>query len=71
MPEPIKIVLDPDQSAALKAAGECFLIVGRGSYPGATGRMALYCQPCPKDLADQACGVAMGTHRAARIKTQA
>ena len=65
----VRIALSEVASDALRAAGEAFVIVGRGSYPEAPGRMVIHCLPIPKRQADAACRVAMGTHRAVKIKT--
>ena len=51
-------------------AGECFAIVGKGSYPDAPGRMVLCLLPIPKEQADAACRVALGTHRAVRMQAR-
>ena len=67
-PEPIRIILGETASKALLEAGECFLIVGKGSYPDSPGRMVIHCVPVPKDQADAACAVALGTHRAVKRK---
>lgn len=68
--EYVKILLSEAASAALLAAGDCFMIAGRGSYPEADGkRVVIHCLPVPKTLADAACRVAMGTHRAVKIKS--
>lgn len=72
-PEPpvrghVRIALSQAASDALLAAGDAFLIVGRGSYPDAPGRMVIHCLPVPKPQADAACRVAMGEARAVKIK---
>ena len=64
--QPVRIILGETASKALMEAGDCFLIVAKGSYPESPGRMVIHCQPIPKDQADAACRVAMGTHRAVR-----
>lgn len=68
IPGTILIALDADQSAKLRDAGECFRIVGRGSYPDTGGLMVIHCSPVDVATAAAACGVVMGTHAAKRIK---
>lgn len=68
IPGAILIALDADQSAQLRAAGECFQIVGRGSYPETPGMMVICCAPVDLVTARDACGVVMGTHTAKRLK---
>jgi len=67
--EPVRILLSEAASAALLAVGDAFAIAGRASYPEADGkRVVIHLLPVPKPLADQACGVILGTHRAAKIR---
>jgi len=67
----IKIILSERSTAALLACGECFQIVGRSSYPDQPGRMVIFCQPCPMELATAACQILDGTHKAVRVKVAA
>lgn len=67
-PNVIRLALSERASRALSDAGECFAIIGRGSYPSDPGRMVIYCQAVPMAVAAAACGVAMGSHRAVKIK---
>lgn len=67
-PEPVKIILGESATKALLEAGECFLIVGKGSWPDSPGRMVIHCLPIPKEQADAACHVAMGSHRAVKVR---
>jgi len=67
--EHVRILLSEASSKVLLEAGECFMIAGRGAYPEADGtRVVLHLVPIPKDQADAACRVAMGTHRAVKRK---
>lgn len=70
IPSAIRLQLDACQAAELLRHGECFAIVGRSSYPEAAGGMAIYLQSIPMEAAAAACGVAMGTHSAKRIKPE-
>ena len=67
-PGVIRIALSERATAALLEAGDCFAIVGRGSYPLDAGRMVVYLKPCPLKVATDACLVLAGTHRAVRCK---
>jgi hypothetical protein len=66
-PESVRIILSQEDSDTLATAGECFRIIGKGSYPDAVGRLVLHCVPVERSQADAACRVAVGTHRAVRI----
>lgn len=74
-PDPLRrpdvLILDLTTEQALPFAqlGECFAVVGRGSYPGHVGRLCLYALPVSHSVAVDACNVLLGTHRAVRIKT--
>lgn len=68
MPEHIRILLSEQASATLLAAGECFAIAGKSSHPEQPGRVVIHLVPVAKALADGACGVILGTHRAVRKK---
>lgn len=68
-PGVIRIALSERATAALLACGECFQIVGKGSYPTDPGRMVIYCQPCTMQQATAAGQIIDGTHRAQRIRT--
>lgn len=70
MSEPVRIILGETATKALLDAGDCFLIVGKGSWPDAPGRMVIYCQSIPKAQADGACLVAMGKARAVKAKAK-
>jgi len=67
----IKIILSERATAALLAVGECFQIVGKGSYPTDPNRMVIYCQAVPLSVAQDACRILDGSHRAQRIKPPA
>jgi len=68
MSDHLKIMLSEQASAALLSAGECFAIAGKSSHPEIAGRVVLHLLTIPKSQADAACGVALGTHRAVKIK---
>ena len=70
-PQSVRILLSETASKTLLEAGECFMIAGKTSHPEQPGRIVIHLVPVPKDLADKACGVVMGTHRAAKIKAPA
>jgi hypothetical protein len=70
MPGVTRLLLSERASAVLLEAGECFTIVGKGSYPDQPGRMAVYLQAVPMATAAAACGVIAGTHTARRIKPE-
>lgn len=65
---PLRILLSETASKTLLDAGECFMIAGKTSYPEQPGRIVIHLVPIPKAQADAACGVAMGTHKATKIK---
>jgi hypothetical protein len=65
-PASIRILLSEAASKALLAAGECFIIGGKSSLPEQPGRIVLHLVAIPKEQADAACRVALGTHRATR-----
>ena len=67
--KPVRILLSESASKALLEVGECFVIAGKSSLPDQPGRIALHFVPIPKEQADAACHVAMGTHRAVKKTT--
>ena len=68
-PGTIRLLLSAGASQALTDSGhECFQIVGRTSYPALPCRWAIYLKPVPLKIAVDACNVAMGSHKAVRIK---
>jgi hypothetical protein len=68
-PGTIRLLLSAGASQALTDSGhECFQIVGKTSYPALPGRWAIYLRPVPLKIAQDACNVILGTHRAAKIK---
>jgi len=69
-PDHVRIALGEAASEALRAAGDAFLIIGRGTHDHAPGRMVIHCVPIDKKTADLACGVILGTHKASRIKAK-
>lgn len=70
-PGVVRVLLSPGVSRILTESGEnCFAIVGRASYPATPDRWCVLLKPVPKKLADEACGVLLGSHRAVKIKPQ-
>ena len=67
LPQPVRILLGEKASKALLESGECFMIGGKTSHPELPGRIVIHLVPIPKEQADAACLVALGTHRAVRI----
>jgi hypothetical protein len=73
-PDPLRyastmiLELTPDQARPFAGLGECFAIVGRGSYPGYVGKLCLFAVPCSSATVQAAVGVVHGTHRASRIR---
>ena len=67
-PEVLTLDLTTEQAAQFSGLGEAFAVIGKGSYPGHVGRLCLYALPVPKAVADAACNVATGSHRATRIR---
>jgi hypothetical protein len=68
MPDHLKILLSEQASAALLSAGECFVIAGKSSHPEIAGRIVLHLLPLDMKTATAACNVAIGTHRAVKVK---
>ena len=67
--QPLRILLSEAASAALLAAGDAFMVAGRGSYPETDGkRVVIDVVPVDKRLADQAGGVVLGTPRAVKLR---
>ena len=67
MPGVVRLALSERASRALSAAGECFAIIGRGTYPTDPARMVIYCQSVPLATAAAACRILTGEARAVRI----
>ena len=71
-PGMVKIALSQAASEALSAVGKYHLVMAAPADCTAPeslrGRMILLCLPLDKETADNAARVAMGTHRAAKIK---
>jgi hypothetical protein len=64
---PICILLSESASRHLDTIGQdCFAVIGRGSWPDQPSRWRLWLVPCPVKIANDAVGVAKGTHRATR-----
>ena len=65
-----RIILDQQSSEALTATGEAaFLVIGKASLPDDPSRWALHLVPVDMKTATAACNVALGTHRAVKIKS--
>jgi hypothetical protein len=65
-----RILLDPATSDALSATGEAaFLVIGKASLPDDPSRWILHLVPLDMKTATAACNVALGTHRAVKIKS--
>lgn len=59
--QPLRLILDPEQSKDLAEHGEAFVVIGKGSYPDAAGRMTLHAVPTSIELANRAVRLARGT----------
>ena len=69
-PGHVRILLSQSASDHLKATGEsAFLIVGKASLPDDPTRWILHLVPLDMKTATAACNVALGTHRAVKIKS--
>jgi hypothetical protein len=65
-----RILLSEAASDHLTATGEsAFLIVGKASHPDDPRRWVIHLLPLDMKAATAACNVALGTHRAVKIKT--
>jgi hypothetical protein len=68
-PDPLRILLGQRASDHLTATGEsAFLVIGKASLPDDPSRWILHLVPVPMATAAAACNVAIGTHRAVKIK---
>ncbi len=68
--KPLRLVLSPEQSAALADnARFSFVVVGPGSWPDTPGRMVLYLIETDCKRADAAVRVARGISTERRIRT--
>jgi hypothetical protein len=71
VPGVVRVLLSPGVSRVLQESGEdVFMIAGKASYPATPDRWCILLKPVPKKLADEACGVLLGSHKAVKIKTQ-
>ena len=74
-PDPLRnpaclvLELSTEQALPFAQLGECWAVIGKGSYPNHVGKLCLYAIPLPCDVATAASNVALGTHKAVRIKT--
>ncbi len=70
MPDHLKILLSQAASDHLTATGEAaFMVIGRASHPDDPARWVIHLVPVDMKAATAACNVALGTHRAVKIKT--
>lgn len=70
MSTPTRILLGEKASAALTAAGDAaFVVIGKASHPDDPTRWVIHLMPLDMKTATAACNVALGTHRAVKIKT--
>jgi hypothetical protein len=67
IPGIVRIPLEPGQAAMLAGLGELFIAISPASYPSQPG-LALLVLPTSKELATDACRVALGECRATRIR---
>jgi hypothetical protein len=68
----LRIILDQQSSEALTATGQsAFLVIGKASHPDDPSRWVIHLVPVPMATASAACNVAIGTHRAVKIKDAA
>jgi hypothetical protein len=68
-PGVVRLLLSVGASRVLEESGEdVFMIVSKASYPAIPDRWCILLKPCPKEHADMACGVLLGTHKATRIR---
>ena len=74
-PGVVKIALSQASTDALTALGRhCLVIAAKADSTAPEslqGRMILYCLPITRELADDAYHVALGTHRAVKVKKSA
>ncbi len=67
--KPFRLVLTPEQSAAMAESGLQFAAGAPCDLRAVSGRAAILLFECDKATADAACGVVIGTHKAVRIRT--
>lgn len=64
-----RILLSQAASDHLSATGEsAFVVIGKASLPDDPGRWVIHCVPLDMKTATAACNVALGTHRAVKVK---
>lgn len=68
MNRPFRLVLSPEQSAAIRESGIRFAVVHPGSWPDNPGRYVLDLIKCDAATATAAVNVALGLARAHKIK---
>lgn len=67
---PIRLLLDQTASDYLSATGEsAFVVIGKASLPDDPTRWVIHLLPVQMATATAACNVALGTHRAVKIKS--
>jgi hypothetical protein len=64
-----RILLSEAASRHLLEVGECWMIAGKSSHPEIPGRVVIHLLPLDMKTATAACNVALGTHRAVKIKS--
>jgi hypothetical protein len=67
-PPPLRLVLSPEQSAAIRESGIRFAVVHPGSWPAHPGRWVVDLIECDVHTANAAVRVALGQARAVTIK---
>jgi hypothetical protein len=68
-PGHLRLLLSQAASDYLSATGEsAFMVIGKASHPDDPSRWILHLVPVPMATAAAACNVALGTHRAVKIK---
>jgi hypothetical protein len=70
-PEPFRLVLSAEQSAAIRESGIRFAVVHPDSYPSPTvGHWVVDLIECDQPTADAACRVAMGLCKTRRVQAR-
>ena len=64
-----RVLLSESASKHLLEAGDCWMIAGKSSHPEIPGRVVIHLLPLDMKTATAACNVALGTHRAVKIKS--
>lgn len=64
----VRVILDEETSRTLLDMGTAFIVGGRASHPDSGTRVALHLVPIDREMADQLCGILMGTHKVTKIR---